>query len=291
MTPPGARGHGAEAPESRAQQPNDQGEPPETLSDPDQAKTSREILEEEIWQGLGELRRPAPGLLLSGLSAGLDIGFSVLFMAAILTLLDPAASPLLQSFLLGNAYTLGFIFVILGRSELFTEHTALAVFPVLQGKASLTQLGRLWILVYVSNLVGAAIFAGFAVALGPRLGIIDAAAFQAIAHELVRHDAVTIVLSALAAGWLIGLLSWLVSAARETVSQVVVVWLITFVVGFLGLHHCIVGSVEVLGDVFAGAGTTWADFARFLLWTTLGNIVGGVALVAVVKHSHASFSD
>lgn len=291
MTPPDAHGYGAEAPESRAQLPNDEGEPPETLSDPDQAKTSREILEEEIWQGLGELRRPAPGLLLSGLSAGLDIGFSVLFMAAILTLLDPAASPLLQSFLLGNAYTLGFIFVILGRSELFTEHTALAVFPVLQGKASLTQLGRLWILVYVSNLVGAAIFAGFAVVLGPRLGIIDAAAFQAIAHELVRHDAVTIVLSALAAGWLIGLLSWLVSAARETVSQVVVVWLITFVVGFLGLHHCIVGSVEVLGGVFAGAGTTWADFARFLLWTTLGNIVGGVALVAVVKHSHASFSD
>lgn len=269
----------------------DEGDRPEALSEPDQAKTSKEILAEEIWQGLGELRRPAPGLLLSGLSAGLDIGFSVLFMAAILTLLEPTASPLLRRFLLGNAYTLGFIIVILGRSELFTEHTALAVFPVLQRKASLAQLGRLWGLVYVSNLVGAAVFAGFAVVLGPRLGVIDTSAFHAIAQELVRHDGLTILLSAVAAGWLIGLLSWLVSAARETVSQVVVVWLITLVVGFLGLHHCIVGSVEVLGGVLTGTGTSWTDFVRFLVWTTIGNIVGGVALVAAVKYSHASFSD
>jgi formate/nitrite transporter FocA (FNT family) len=38
----------------------------------------------------------------------------------------------------------GFLFVILGRSELFTEHTTLAVLPVLDGRASLRQLGRLW---------------------------------------------------------------------------------------------------------------------------------------------------
>jgi len=106
-------------------------ERPEALTDPGQAKTSREILEEEIWQGLGELRRPWSGLVLSGLSAGLDIGFSALFMAALVTLIEPQTSPLIHRILLGNAYTLGFIFVILGRSELFTEHTTLAVFPVL----------------------------------------------------------------------------------------------------------------------------------------------------------------
>jgi len=139
--------------------------------------------------------------------------------------------------------------------------------------------------------VGAAIFAAFAVTLGPRLGIIEPEAFERISHEMVRHEVLTIFLSAVAAGWLIGLLSWLVSAARETVSQVVVVWIITFVMGFLGLHHCIVGTVEVLGGVFTGLGTTWADYFRFLIWTTLGNIVGGVAIVAAVKYSHATISD
>ncbi len=208
-------------------------------------------------------------------------------MAAVLSLVEPDVSPLFQRFLLGNAYTLGFIFVIVGRSELFTEHTALAVFPVLQGRASLGQLGRLWALVYSSNLVGATIFAAFAAVLGPRLGIIEPAAFRSIAEELVRHDALTVFLSATAAGWLIGLLSWLVTAARETVSQVVVVWIVTFLVGFLGLHHCIVGTVEVLAGLFSGPGTSFSDFGSFLLWTTLGNTVGGVALVAMIKYGHA----
>ena len=212
-------------------------------------------------------------------------------MGAVLTFLEPSASPLFRSFLLGNAYTLGFIFVILGRSELFTEHTALAVFPVLEGRASLAQLGRLWGLVYASNLVGAAAFAAFAVVLGTRLGIVETEAFLTISRELVHHDALTIFLSALAAGWLIGLLSWLVSAARETVSQVVVVWIITFVMGFLGLHHCIVGTVEVLTGVFSPGGPGINAFGFFLFWTTFGNVAGGVALVAVVKYSHARLAD
>lgn len=260
-------------------------------SDQDSAKTSSEILTEQIAQGLEELRRSASGLLLSGLSAGLDVGFSAFFMGVVLTLLDPGASPLLTRFLLGNAYAIGFIFVILGRSELFTEHTALAVFPVLQGSSSLRDLGRLWGLVYAANLAGATLFALFSTVLGPRLGVIDPHAFEEIALDMVAHDGLTMFLSALAAGWLMGLLSWLVAAARETLARVVVVWLITFAMGLAGLHHCIVGSVEVLAGVFSSPNVDLGDYLRFLGWATSGNIVGGVALVAIVKYSHAVRSD
>ena len=256
-------------------------------ADPAKAKTSDQILDEEVLQGLGELRRPAPGLVLAGLSAGLDVGFSSFFMAVALTLLGPEASPLLTRIVLGNMYAIGFIFVILGRSELFTEHTALAMFPVLRGAATVRQLSRLWALIYVSNLTGAVLFAFFSTELGLRLGVVDAEAFGTISQELVRHDVTTILLSGLAAGWLMGLLSWLVAAAQDTLSRIAVVWLVTFGMGFAGLHHCIVGSVEVLGGVFANAGTTPGAYGHFLLWTTLGNIVGGVMLVAVVKYSHA----
>jgi formate/nitrite transporter FocA (FNT family) len=189
--------------------------------------------------------------------------------------------------LLGNMYAIGFIFVILGRSELFTEHTALAVFPVLRGRATVSQLSRLWGLVFAANLLGAALFAVFVVTLGGRLGVIRPEAFDAISRSLVEHDAMTMVLSAIAAGWLMGLLSWLVAAAQETLSRVVVVWIITFGMGLAGLHHCIVGSVEVLAGLFTGLGTTPSEYFRFLLWSTLGNILGGVALVAVLKYSHA----
>lgn len=263
--------------------------PPEAQDDSGEksAKSSYEILQEEISQGLGELNRPAPGLLLSGLSAGLDVGFSLFFMGVVLTLMLPEASEPLTTFLVANMYSVGFIFVILGRSELFTEHTALAVFPLLDGNASVGQVGRLWALVYSSNLVGATLAAVMAVVLGPRLGAIDPAALQSIGHKMVEADGVTMLLSGVVAGWLMGLLSWLVSAAQGTVGRIVVVWLITTGMGLAGLHHCIVGTTEVLAAVFTGGETTLADYWRFLGWSTLGNTLGGVTMVAVLKYGHA----
>src|SRR6056297_3964939 len=96
-----------------------------------------DILDIEIRRGLSELERPTAGLSLSALSAGLDIGFGPLLMAVILTTAGVAGTgELTKQLLLALAYGVGFILVVLGRSELFTEHTALAVLPVLDGKAT-----------------------------------------------------------------------------------------------------------------------------------------------------------
>ena len=42
-----------------------------------------------------------------------------------------------------------------------------------------------------------------------------------------------------------------------------------------------------MAGVFSGKGATLADFWITLLWTTLGNIVGGVVFVALLKWGHA----
>ncbi len=106
-------------------------------------KSAKAILEEMIEKGRHEINRDADGLFLSSLSAGLDIGFGPLLMGVILTLATTGYGNLGTELLLASAYSVGFIFVILGRSELFTEHTTLAVMPVIDGKSSLKQLGRL----------------------------------------------------------------------------------------------------------------------------------------------------
>ena len=190
--------------------------------------------------------------------------------------------------LVANMYAVGFIFVVLGRSELFTEQTTLAVLAVLNGRASVASLLRGWAMVYVANLVGAAAFAALAVLIGPALGVTDRPVFgDGSRGRRPNHPAWVIFLSAVLAGWLMGLMSWLVAASRDTVSQLLIVWLIATVIGFAHLHHVVVGSVEVLAGVFAGEGVTWADFGHFLLWTTLGNAVGGPVFVAVIKFGHA----
>lgn len=248
-------------------------------------KSYETILEQEIAAGLTELERPAPALLLSGLSAGLDVSLSLLLMAVMKTLTQ-GQPRVVSEILVAMMYAAGFLFVVLGRSELFTEHTTLAVLPVLDGRASLAQLGRLWGLIYVANQAGAAAFAAFLAFLGPRLGVIEPRVFGDIASGLVEHPGWVILLSAVLAGWLMGLLTWLVAASRDTIGQIFIVSLVTTAIGIAHLHHAVVGTAEVLAGVFSGQGATWADFGKFLLWATLGNILGGFFFVALIKFGH-----
>jgi formate/nitrite transporter FocA (FNT family) len=249
-------------------------------------KSYETILEQEIAAGLTELERPVKALLLSGLSAGLDVSLSLLLMAVMRTLTDGVLAKPVSEILVALMYSAGFLFVVLGRSELFTEHTTLAVLPVLDRRASVPQLGRLWGIVYAANLAGAAAFAAFISFLGPRLGIIEPRVFGDIASGLVEHPGWVILLSGVLAGWLMGLLSWLVAASRDTIGQIFIITLVTTAIGLAHLHHSIVGTAEVLAGVFSGRGATLADFGKFLLWATLGNILGGFFFVALIKFGH-----
>jgi formate-nitrite transporter family protein len=251
-------------------------------------KSYREILAQEIATGIRELERSAPGLLLSGLSAGLDVGFSLFLMGVMTTLVRGVLPHPVAEILIANMYAVGFLFVILGRSELFTEHTTIAVLPVLGGRATLAQLLRLWVLTYAANTAGAAAFAAIAAWVGPALGVIAPWALGEIARGLVDHPPWVMLASGILAGWMMGLLSWLVTASRDTVSQILFVWLVTFALGFSHLHHAIAGTAEVLAGLFAGQGITLADFGRFLGLATLGNVIGGVVFVAILKFAHAT---
>jgi formate/nitrite transporter FocA (FNT family) len=253
-------------------------------------KSYHTILEQHVRQAHEELERPAAALLLSGLSAGLDLGFGPFLMAVLATLTSKELPHSISQILITLAYTVGFILVVMGRSALFTEQTTSAVLPVLSRRASVRQLLRLWALVLVANLAGGALIAAVISQIGPRMGVIELSAFQDIAGKLLAHPWWIMLLSAIAAGWLMGLLAWLVIASRDTVSQIIVVTLTTFVIGIAGFHHSIAGTIEVLMAVFASAGPTFADFARFLVWSVLGNALGGAIFVALLKFGHVRAS-
>ena len=237
--------------------------------------------------GLAEFKRPTLGLLLSSLSGGLDVSFSLLLMAAMRARVEEVAPEAVTELLVANMYSVGFIFVVLGRSELFTEHTSRAMFPVLGGHASWRSLARLWALVYVGNLVGTALFAALVAWVGPPLGITRAASLVAMVQPLLDRAWWLTLISAALAGWLMGLLAWLVSACRDTISQIVVVWLVASSIGLARLPHAIVGAGEVLTNVYLGE-TSIGQFASFLALTTVGNSLGGVFFVAALKYGHST---
>lgn len=248
-------------------------------------KPAETILRQEIAVGADQLGRPASGLLLSAVSGGLDIGFGPMMVATVMALspVESLASRLVAALL----YSIGFVIVILGRSELFTEHTTLAVLPLLSGKTTIRRVARLWGLVYLGNLVGAVGFAALAGPLGRALGLFTGDDVGRMVAHLTDFSALVIFGSAVAAGWMMGLVSWLVTAARDTVSQVLIILLVAGSISFLGLHHSIAGSVEVLMGVFV-AGVTVTMFLKFLLFATLGNAVGGIVLVAGLKFGHVT---
>jgi formate-nitrite transporter family protein len=245
------------------------------------------MLRLEIRQASHEFDRPANGLLLSGVSAGLGVGVSMLLVAIARSLAAQAgqADSPAMALLYANLYSVGFILVVLGRMDLFTEFTTIAILPVLRGRRSVGALGRLWGLIYVGNQVGAAMFAGLAVVLAPALGVAERAVFVQIADQVTRHPGWVMVLSGVLAGWLMGLMSWLITGGRDTISQVFFVWLVAMSIGLAHLHHSVTGSVEVLAGMLTGEQQTLMTFARFLWWTTLGNIIGGVLFAASVHYS------
>jgi len=248
-------------------------------------KSYRVILKQEIHQAEAELERPARGLFISGLMAGFSIGFSFLAITAFVTLTESVLAPPVSAVIAANLYAIGFVVVILGRLDLFTEYTTIAILPVLTGQSPVRQLMRLWTLIYLSNLLGCLIFALLMSSLAVSFHSLDVEVVGRLSHSLVEVTARDMVLSAFLAGWLMGLLSWLVTAARDTTSQVLFIWLVAVTIGLPHLHHVITGSVEVLTGTFAGSGPGFGHFGRFLLWTTLGNSLGGIAFAYAIRYS------
>lgn len=245
------------------------------------------ILRELIDAGTEEHRRSSRGLLFSALTAGLEVGFSVMLMAVLWTLYADDLSPESMRALLAAAYPLGFLLVVIGRSELFTEHTNVALLPALHGRASGWSVLRVWAIVLAGNLMGGWVFALAMLAVMPSVGSANHEAFAWIARHMADADLITILGSAVFAGWLMGLLSWMVAASQETLSRMAMVVLVTGIIGLAGLHHSIVGNVELTTGVLLGA-VPLGHAVLVEIVAVIGNLIGGAVLVALVKYAHAS---
>ncbi len=151
-------------------------------------------------------------------------------------------------------YPLGFIFVIMARSELFTENTLVPVVPFLERRDRERFIGllRVWGLLLAGNMVGAVIF-GLALAGTPMVNSEMHAALLQVARSATKGGFGTVMYSAVFAGWLIALLAWLLASTTSTMAQIVLIWLCTFPISAFEFRHSIAGSVEAfyrasLGD-------------------------------------------
>jgi len=209
------------------------------------------------------------------------MGFSFLSLALIRSgLPDAPWARLIDSV----GYSLGFLIVILGRQQLFTETTVTAVLPFLirRDRATFFAVLRFWAVVLVANLVGAL---GFA-ALISVPGLFPDPVYQALVEtgrEAVSGAFLPTMFRSVLAGWLIALMVWILPSARS--ARLLVILFLTYFVALGRFSHTVAGTVDAGFLVFSGNGGLSSFLAGFLAPTLIGNAIGGIALVALLNHA------
>ncbi len=245
---------------------------------PPSALVIHEIVRE---QGEEELGRHVSGLAWSGLAAGLSIGFSFVMEAYLqANLPDAKWRPAVVAF----GYSLGFLIVVLGRQQLFTETTLTALIPALT-RPSLEKIGgtvRVWLTVLSANLTGTVVFG--VIAAQPGVFSSEArVAMVELSNQAMHQPFLQSLIEAGSAGWLIGLMVWLLPAAGSARPLIIIV--LTYTVAVCHFPHVIAGSVEAVFAVASGHASLSDYFSHFLVAALLGNAFGGAALAALLNHA------
>ena len=241
--------------------------------------TAHEIYVQVAKNGRHELERSSRGLALSGLAGGMMMGLTALSMSIVHAQLGDGRA---ASFIAYMLYPIGFIAVIIGRAQLFTENTLYPVALVLAERKHVWKTLRLWAIVLASNLTGAMLFALLAVktaALKPEY----VSAMSKIGVEAVTVSTGHAFWSAVIGGWMIALVAWLVSGSHSVTGSVMLIWLLAFVVGIGHFAHSIATSGEILAAVLNHA-STYGAYLQWLWPAVLGNICGGVLLVTLLEY-------
>jgi formate/nitrite transporter FocA (FNT family) len=251
----------------------------------DQSRPSAALIHETIRaEGETELERGSWALAWSALAAGLSIGFSLVVEGELYSKL-PANS--VRDLISPLGYCIGFLIVIVGRQQLFTENTLTPILALIHNRDARTlwRVLRLWGIVLVLNVAGATLFAT-ALAHGGAFEPKVTQAFAEVGRQVMRANFAVTFVRAVYAGWLIALMVWLLPAAEG--SRPLIIVIITYIVALLGLPHIVAGTVDCAFLVQIGD-TTWQDFfVRFFEPTLLGNILGGVALVAALNYGQVA---
>ena len=251
---------------------------------PDRFSTD-EIFHRVVATAYEEVGARARALYLSGLSAGLAITITFFGYATVRAATAPDPSGLLAPLL----YPLGFIYIIMGRYQLYTENTLTPVTLALARVRTVPSVLRVWGLVLAGNVSGAAVGA-FVLA---ETGVFDATS-AATAVEIGQAGIATpwwdLVFKAVFAGWLVAGVVWLEHAVRDSVSRVLLVYLVIYTIPVTGLYHVVVSFCDVAYLVFVGRERLLTGLWEFVIPVLLGNTLGGVFLVTVLNFGQLSRS-
>ena len=248
-----------------------------------------EVVERGADVGAERLARPARGDAITAFIGGMSVSFGAVAMAWAAASLGGAPAPSSAHLVGALAFPVGFVILLIGKSELFTENFFLPVTAVLERRGTLRQLAALWGVTLVCNLLGGLVFA----LLISRPGVLDEGPTRYMiryAEHKIHDPFWTAFVKAIFAGWLMTLLTWLLLAARGLGPRLAIIWAVAALIVLGQFNHVIISATEIFMGILMGGEITVADWAtRNFLPALIGNVCGGVIFVTLLFYVQAQF--
>jgi formate/nitrite transporter FocA (FNT family) len=256
-------------------------------ADPDARPHAIDIYARIIDDSEEEIGRSVDSLAYSGLFAGFAIGLAPLALALVTVALGPGATA--ATLVAALLYPVGYVAVIMGRAQFFTENTLYPVMLSLRRPQYWSATARIWSIVLATNLLGALVFA----LLVTSTSALDVAVRDELVSNGVKYvegGLEDVLFGAVITGFLLALVAWLVEAADSAGARIAVIWVLTCLVALGSFDHCIASTVVVLSALIDGTAAIGDSLAWFVP-TLLGNIAGGVLIVTAINYGQIRDDD
>ena len=232
-----------------------------------------EAFERLVEEGRDRLSRPLFALVPTGLLGGIDVAVGIL---AYYVVKVETGSQILA----GLAFSLGFVALLLARSELFTENFLVPVTAAVADRGPWPSLARLWLITLATNIVGGAALVWIILTARPDLG--------AMARETGEHYAeLGVTLQSFMLAVLAGLVVTLMTRMQHSTESVGVRIVPAILFGALlvgaELFHCVLDAIFMIGAAVAGGDVSVGQWGVAVAWSALGNMVGGIGLVTFLR--------
>lgn len=237
-------------------------------------------------EGLGRSRldRSNLDIFITGLIGGAEVSIGGLAAMAVMgaALTAVPRIGLYGALALGGLiFPVGFLFVIGGRSELFTENFLIPVVAVINGERTIRSLVELWGFSWLGNILGCAAMA-LLLSQPKVIGDPILAGYRAYSAYKLSLPLASIFWSGALAGMVMTALTWLLVAVQDSVGKIIAVWAAGYVLFAANLSHSMVGS-SLLFVGFRLAGHSLGETVAWILVATAGNLAGGVSLVTLFR--------
>jgi formate/nitrite transporter FocA (FNT family)/nucleotide-binding universal stress UspA family protein len=256
------------------------GEPPVTGDAVPDILSSDQVFQRIVADADHEITAGLRELFFAAVAGGFAITITYLLYASMTAATDGALAAVLL-------YPLGFIYIIIGGYQLYTENTLPPVALTLERLASVPALFRHWLVVLAGNFAGGAIGA-VVLAYGGVFSPEAAAVAADLAAKGIATPVTALFFKGAIAGLIVAGVVWMNFAARDTVSRILVVYLAFLAIPLGNLFHVVVSFTESIYLLLVGGTGIVTATTEFILPVLLGNTIGGVVLVTVVNYYQTS---